>query len=117
MSHSEGPSSIWKRSLKRRQFLANLLFAGGAVSVAGIQASFAEGQRPVEEGWDLPDDLLEPTDPPKPPPQPQPRPPRPDPQPDGGMRVPQPRGEVQPPKLQGSVMVPPPTGEGPTPRK
>ena len=41
--------------LKRRQFLANLLFAGGALTFASLQGAAA--QVPIEDGWVLPQDL------------------------------------------------------------
>ena len=104
--------------LPRREFLANLLFCGTALSVTGLQSSYdlvarrdpkKDGwelpedklkPRPEDDGWELPEDLLETTDPPKPPP----RPPRPHPhpqgrvrRPDGGVRLPEPPGKVTPP--------------------
>jgi hypothetical protein len=41
--------------LRRRQFLANLLFAGGALTFASLQGAAA--QLPIEDGWVLPPDL------------------------------------------------------------
>ena len=127
-SHSNPP----QRKLPRREFLANLLFAGGAISVTSFQAEYGgialdpkdDGwELPDDKGsskkddWELPDDLLDSPEPkpnPKcPPPQPHPaggrRPPRP-PQPPGGIRPPHIRGKVrspEPPQTAG-VPIPPP---------
>jgi hypothetical protein len=106
----ESPSQQGKKKLPRREFLANLLFAGGMLSVAGLQSEYDlvakrdpkdDGWKLPEdwkenqekEGWVLPDDLM---DSPPNPPKPQPRPPKPVPQPDGGVRPPI-RGKVRPP--------------------
>ena len=99
--------------LPRREFLANLLFCGTALSVTGLQSSYdlvarrdpkkdgwelpqdKKRPQPEDDGWELPEDLLETNDPPKPPP----RPPQPRGsvrQPDGGVRLPEPPGKVMP---------------------
>ena len=109
----DNKSPVWRRSLKRRQFLANLLFAGGALSVVGLNASVAEPKHPETEGWTLPKDLTEnigdgwvlPKDlkdpvPPK-------KPPKPIPQPEPPLMgsVVQPR-PVRPPVIRGKVAPP-----------
>ena len=50
-----------KAKLPRREFLANLLFAGGVLSVCGLQDSYDIVARrdPKKDGWELPDDLTE----------------------------------------------------------
>lgn len=128
--------------LKRRQFLANLLFAGGALTVCGLQSQAALAAEPKEksckepdqiaqrdpkdDGWELPDDLYGkpkgnkdgwelPPDykNPNPKPQPQPRP-QPRPQP-----YPQPMGAVPAPQPDGGVRPPQVRGKvvAPRPRK
>lgn len=108
-----------KSRLPRREFLANLLFAGGALTVCGLQTEYGlvAKRDPRQEGWELPDDLKEsqpdtepegwdlPDDLLDPPPvirNPPPRPPQPPiegrvqpPPPAGGMQI---RGKVAPPK-------------------
>lgn len=79
--------------MKRRHFLANLLFAGGAITLAGLQS--AEAAEGPTDGWTLPD--LSQNDPkpsPTPPPEP-PQPPRPPQPPTAG--VPVPAGGLKPP--------------------
>lgn len=112
--------------LKRRQFLANLLFAGGALSLSGLQAAHAQ-QNPTD-GWTLPDlsqsdPKPTPTPPPtrgEPIPQPPPPPPpgtstpppptpdRPAPPPPRGKVVLPPKGDYSPPKPGETVAPPPP---------
>jgi hypothetical protein len=85
--------------LKRRQFLANLLFAGGALSLAGLQG--AQAAEHPSDGWTLPD--LN-----KPDPKPSPTPPPPQP-PIRGLRIPpKPLQPPQPPTAGVPVPVPPP---------
>lgn len=50
-----------KSKLPRREFLANLLFAGGVLSVCGLQNSYDMVARrdPEKDGWELPDDLTQ----------------------------------------------------------
>jgi hypothetical protein len=97
--------------LPRREFLANLLFAGGALTVTALQKEYGlvarreadnkpadqkdprdgwelpdEGTPSERDDWELPDDLLEPS-----------AAPRPEPRPKGGMRPPSVRGKVEPP--------------------
>lgn len=108
------------KKLPRREFLANLLFAGTALSVAGLQTEYdlvarkdpkEEGWKLPEDwkkseqtdGWELPDDLLENSNQPEPPPHPRPKPPPP--QPPGGIRPPQIRGKYLPP-ADGDVEAP-----------
>lgn len=101
------------RKLPRREFLANLLFGGAALSVSGLQANYDlvarrepekdskddgwdlpdlnDEKKPQKDGWELPEDLLDSPDPPPT------RPPRPIPQPKGAMRPPTIRGKVAPP--------------------
>jgi hypothetical protein len=111
-------SSNSKSRLPRREFLANLLFCGGALSVAALQSEFGilaqtdpkdEGwelpeddkKKPDADDWDLPDDLL---NSPEPPPQ---KPPEKPPVIMGRKRPPALRGEVkQPPPLLGDVAPP-----------
>lgn len=108
------------RKLPRREFLANLLFAGGMLSVTALKNEYGlvAHRSPKDDGWELPDDdeknptttpdgwelpedLLEPTRPPKPP--------KPEPPPNGGIRPPQIRGRMRPPQpLPGSVQAPKP---------
>jgi hypothetical protein len=106
-----------KSRLPRREFLANLLFAGGILSVTALQSEYGvvasagpkdegwelpEDKRkdPPADGWELPDDLL---DSPKPP---SPKPPVP-PEIMGRRRPPELKGEVKPPPpRQGSVVAP-----------
>lgn len=121
--------------LPRREFLANLLFAGGVLSVGGLQSEYGllakrdpkketdgwelpddlKESRPKTEpdGWELPEDLMDP--PPvirQPPPRPQPPvrgrvcPPRPP----GSLQVPPPDGGVKPP-IKGKVKAPRPAVE------
>ena len=106
--------------MPRREFLANLLFAGTAISVVGLQSEYDlvarkdpkdEGWKLPEdwkdsdetEGWELPDDLMQNPNPPKPEPHPHPRP-----EPAGGVRPPHIRGKVKPPPppLKGDVSAP-----------
>lgn len=106
---------------QRRQFLANLLFAGGVVSLAGLQS--AQAQTNPTDGWTLPDlNTPSPRQTPKPPPKP-PKPPRPPlpgkpipPQPPtaGVPLPPNPRGRVV---LPGDVVCPPPPGSTTPPQK
>lgn len=106
--------------MRRREFLANLLFAGGLLTVGGLQAQYPtvarkdpekEGwqlpkdwkEKNEEDGWEIPDDLMQPTEPPAPQPPPKP----PEPMPNGGIRQPDPRGRYLPPKpLPGKVKLP-----------
>ena len=90
--------------LKRRQFLANLLFAGGALSLAGLQGAQA-AEHPAD-GWTMPD-LNKPD--PKPSPTPPPQPPI------LGRRVPPKPPEVppQPPTAGVPIPVPPPQPRDP----
>lgn len=79
--------------MQRRQFLANLLFAGGALTLAGLQGAQA-AEHPTD-GWTLPE--LGQTDPrptPTPPPQPQPQP------------QPLPAGKPAPPVVMGRFVTP-----------
>lgn len=103
--------------LKRRDFLANILFAGGALTLASLERALAE---PVPEGWDLPENWKNNPDPdwelppdwkdPKPD-RPQPRPmPHPRPRPRPRPTPPNPRGGVRPPHLKGVVKPPRPNG-------
>lgn len=101
-----------KKTLRRREFLANLLF-GGAVTVAGLQLEYPlvsrrdpeedDWQVPdlnekpaTENGWDIPDDYLNNN-----PPAPNPPPPRKPPQPPvmglprGKIRLPRPEERRQ----------------------
>lgn len=94
-----------KKSLKRRQFLANLLFAGGLLSVGGLQEASAQKKDPKDEGWVLPKDLM---DSPDPKPTETPHPPLP-----GKPIPPQPPGADKPPQLEGDVA--PPTAGVPIP--
>ena len=92
--------------MQRRQFLANLLFAGGALTLAGLQS--AEAAEAPTDGWTLPDlsqndPKPSPTPPPQQPPKPPPQPPTAGvPVPAGGVRPapppPQPKGAVAPPR-------------------
>ena len=104
--------------LRRRQFLANLLFAGGMVTLAGLQQ--AQAQQDPTDGWTLPDLNTPPTGPAPPPRRGDPAPPAPPsppprPVPPGKMIPPNPRGRVVtppdgdfgPPK-PGEVSAPPP---------
>jgi hypothetical protein len=117
---SEGEAKAEKR-LPRRQFLANILFTGGALTVVALQSEYGladpskpkdkgrelpKGKPQAKDGWDLPDDLM---DSPNPPPNPSPTPPPPPPQ--GAMRPPQTRGRVKPP----DPPPPPPTAGVPLP--
>ncbi len=107
MSRESSSSRIRNSKLPRREFLANLLFTGGLLSVASLQSEYGllAKRDPKDEGWTLPEDWKEsqqeegwvlPEDLMDPPPQPPVEPPRPLPQPDGGVRPPV-RGRVQPP--------------------
>ncbi len=58
--------------LKRRQFIANLLFAGGTLAASSFLAQVEAA--PVEKGWELPDDVKDRLEPKPEPPKPQPRP-------------------------------------------
>lgn len=104
--------------LRRREFLANLLFAGGALTVTSLQSQLGElaFEQKIEEGWELPEEIedrlkrnppLNPRPRPRPTktprPRPQPRPPRP-----------QPKGSRTPP-MPGGMRVPPPKGKGTLP--
>jgi hypothetical protein len=107
--------------MQRRQFLANLLFAGGALTLAGLRSAQA-AEHPTD-GWTLPD--LNAPDPkpspsptPEPPPilgEPSPPPPLmgkplpPAPHPRGKVRIPE--GEYGPPKPGEAVAPPPPPKE------
>lgn len=86
--------------LKRRQFLANLLFAGGALTLGGLQS--AQAQEDPTEGWSLPD-LQDPPKDDKPPGNPPP--PQPPPPPTAGVPLPQPPGE-RPPNIMGLRAIP-----------
>lgn len=114
-----------KRSkLPRREFLANLLFAGGVLSVCGLQNSYDMVARrdPEKDGWELPDDLTQsrpddaddgwelPEDFMDSPPTviKNPRPVPPEPPIKGSVRPPQPDGGVRPPQVRGKVKCPPP---------
>lgn len=109
MKESNAP----KNKVPRREFLANLLFCGAALSVAGLQSEYDlvarrnpedegwelpkdEPKKPPKEDWKLPDDLM---DSPEPPPRKPPRPPV--------------RGRVRPPQILGKVKPPPPGGVRP----
>lgn len=83
-----------QKKLRRREFIANLLFAGGALSLVTLQGKIAAND-PEDEGWQLPPDWNNP--------QPQ-KTPRPRP-----TRTPEPivRGRVAPP-LAGKPVAPPP---------
>lgn len=89
--------------LKRRHLLANLLFAGGLLTLSSLQPAAAT---PIEEGWVLPQDLrerLERTtgsrlDPVPPEPETAPTPPPPHP---GGVVAPKPQG-AEPPSDDGN---------------
>ena len=111
MSESEGRK---KSTMRRREFLANLLFASGALSVTGFQLQAETARKdPKDEGWqlpsdwkdnqekdgwELPEDLFEGSDPPPNPPRPpKPPPPRP--------------GDVSPPHIRGKVAPPRPPKE------
>lgn len=109
---SESQKAVYR--VPRREFLANLLFCGTALSVAGLQSNYdlvarrdpkEEGwempedrkkKAPKDDGWELPEDLLNSTPS---------RPPKPVPQPQGGKKPPQVRGIVKPPDL-GDVSLP-----------
>lgn len=65
--------------LKRRQFIANLLFAGGTLAASSFLAQVEAA--PVEEGWELPDNVEDRLKPVPPKPKPKPKPPRPRPEP------------------------------------
>jgi len=100
MDNSKGPT---EHRIQRREFLANLFFCGGVLTVSALQSEYGLLARrdPEEDGWELPkdeppseqetdwelpDDLLQTTPPP------------PEPRPDGGIRPPIIRGRVAPPK-------------------
>lgn len=124
---NDNPPLSQSPRMRRRQFLANLLFAGGALTFAGLQAAQAE-EHPTD-GWTLPD--LSQTDPkpsptpaptprgePTPPPQPQGSPPpnpplpgKPAPPPPRGKVVLPPDGDYCPPK-PGEAVAPPPRQDG-----
>ena len=102
--------------MRRREFLANILFAGGLLSVTGFQSQYHQVARKdpdkqdwqlpddwkdnrEKDGWELPEDLFDsPTPPPNPPSPPQPPPPPP-------------KGRVHPPHIRGKVAPPRPRGE------
>lgn len=109
-----------KAKLPRREFLANLLFAGGVLSVCGLRDSYDKVARrePKKDGWELPDDLTESRsddaddgwelpedlmDSPPPVIKNPPRPVPPEPPIRGGVRPPQPDGGVRPPQVRGKV--------------
>ncbi len=97
------PSEI---RLPRRQFIANLLFAGSVVTLAGLQS--AEAQQNPTDGWTLPD-LNKPSSGPTPKPTPRPKPPKPPrPLPPGKPRFPAPptAGLPVPPSPRGRVVLP-----------
>lgn len=100
-----------QRKLPRREFLANLLFAGGFLTVTALDERYPllcrkdppesgwempdnrKRDRPEQDdGWVLPEDLLTNPDPP-------PSNPSPPPQPAGGMKLPHPtpKGRFLPP--------------------
>lgn len=106
----------------RRQFLANLLFAGGMVTLSSLQA--AQAQQSPTDGWTLPD-LNTPS--PQPTPRPKPKTPKPTPPlpgkprppippPTAGVPLPpsNPRGRVV---LPGEVQPPPPKQDCPPPKR
>ena len=114
-----------KAKLPRREFLANLLFAGGVLSVCGLQESYDMVARrdPKKAGWELPDDLTESRpddaddgwelpedlmDSPPPVIKNPPRPVPPEPPIRGSVRPPQPDGGMRPPQVPGKVKCPPP---------
>lgn len=96
-----------KDRLKRREFIANILFAGGALSLASLDGVVAG---PIEDGWELPDDWKNSAPPPKRP-KPRPKPPKPRPPVDGGVRPPRPPGGIRPPQPRGIVRPPRPKGD------
>lgn len=110
--------------IKRRQFLANLLFAGGVLTLAGLQSAQA-AEHPTD-GWTLPD--LSQTDPkasPTPPAEPPvrgryvPAPPKTPEPPTAGVPIPTPPppgGITPPPPPKGAVVAPPLEGD-PAPPK
>ncbi|MCA9793186.1 MAG: hypothetical protein KC910_15360 [Candidatus Eremiobacteraeota bacterium] len=86
------------KKLRRREFLANLLFATGALSASAFLTRAEE-----LEGWELPPEVEKRLSPaPPPPPRPTP-PPRPEPVVRGRVRVPEPQ-----PPLPGSIAPPAP---------
>lgn len=104
---------------KRREFLADLLFVGGALTVGTFFTQMNEEAQGAYDGWVFPKEIdkkLKATPQPgQPRPQPRPRPrpqPRPQPTPrvDGGVSVPEPPldGKVCPPepKMQGDYIQP-----------
>jgi hypothetical protein len=108
-----------KSKLPRREFLANLLFAGGALTVCGLQSEYGllAKRDPKQDGWELPDDLKEsqpdidpdgwelPEDLLDPPPVIRNPPPHPPPVIEGRVRPPNPPGGVQP-QIRGKVAPP-----------
>lgn len=86
-----------QNKLRRREFLANLLFATGALSASAFLTRAEE-----LEGWELPPSVekrLSPQ-PSPPPPRPCPPPPKPEPIVRGRVRMPEPRplpGSIAPP--------------------
>ena len=104
--------------LPRREFLANILFAGGALTLSSFQGELLaftpadpkEGwelpedgeSKQNDDGWSLPEDLL---DSPKEP-NPRCRPPRPRPCP---LPYPNPAGGPRPPHILGRVTYPRPS--------
>lgn len=94
-----------ERLLRRREFLADLLFASGALAAGSFATAQKAAAAPIEEGWTLPRDLERRLNPPRPhiPPRPRPVPsPRPEPQIQGDVQLP------QPPPVPGRVVLPKP---------
>ena len=99
-------NSNFPKKLQRRKFLANLLFAGGALSVAALQGELLAQPNPEDEGWELPKDWNKPDLKPKPKQTPTPRPTKTPPPPllgdvslpniEGRMRQPRPIPEPRP---------------------
>ena len=111
-------SNINESRRTRRQFLANLLFAGGALTLSGQQGAQA-AEHPTD-GWKLPDlGQSDPRPSPTPPPPPQPLPPGKPAPPVVMGRFVTPRGDVTPtcpPPKPGEVKAPR-SGEKPAPKK
>lgn len=84
--------------LRRRQFLANLLFAGGALTLGSLQS--AQAMEEPKDGWTLPDLADKPEDK-----TPTPTPPRPPQPPTAGVPLPKPPGE-KPPQIMGMRAIP-----------
>ena len=93
--------------LPRRQFLANLLFAGGMVTLSGLQS--AQAQQNPTDGWTLPD-LNSPNPEPTPRPKPKPKPKKPEPHPPlpGRPKPPPPPPTAGVPLPPGKYQIPPP---------